>query len=149
MTTETLLLMGTTIIGNEKNNYGVLRSPSYSAVLVNSLFSKGKGTRTIYLDKSSYLSKGYNVYQAADQGWGATEKDTDYSDVQMPEPELTDGVYQWNVSEEKIKNFATTREVIDVVSFLEWCGESAFGIDGRGKSRNVEKMQAGAYDAGL
>lgn len=79
----------------------------------------------------------------------------------MPEPELTDGVYQWNVSEEKIKNFATTREVIDVVrdfkvddkaigvSFLEWCGESAFSIDGRGKSRNVEKMQAGAYDAGL
>lgn len=155
------LFANTTIIGNEKNNYGVLRSPSYSAVLVNSLFSKGKGTRTIYLDKSSYLSKGYNVYQAADQGWGATEKDTDYSDVQMPEPELTDGVYQWNVSEEKIKNFATIQEVIDVVrdfkvddkaigvNFLEWCGESAFSIDGRGKSRNVEKMQAGAYDAGL
>ena len=90
-----------------------------------------------------------------------TEKDTDYSDVQMPEPELTDGVYQWNVSEEKIKNFATIQEVIDVVrdfkvddkaigvNFLEWCGESAFSIDGRGKSRNVEKMQAGAYDAGL
>ena len=79
----------------------------------------------------------------------------------MPEPELTDGVYQWNVSEEKIKNFATIQEVIDVVrdfkvddkaigvNFLEWCGESAFSIDGRGKSRIVEKMQAGAYDAGL
>lgn len=70
---------------------------------------------------------------------------------------FTNGMYQ----KKKIKNFATIQEVIDVVrdfkvddkaigvNFLEWCGESAFSIDGRGKSRNVEKMQAGAYDAGL
>ena len=155
------LLANSTIIGNENNNYGVLRSPSYPAVLVNSLFCKGKGTRTIYLDKSPYLSKGYNVYQAADKNWGATEKDTDYSDINMPDPTLTDGVYQWNVSDGKIKHFATEQEVIKVVKefkvednpigmqFLEWCGEAAFGKDGRGQIRNKEKMQAGAYDAGL
>ena len=33
--------------------------------------------------------------------------------------------------------------------FVEWIGEDAFGIDQRGVTRNVNKMQAGAYDAVL
>lgn len=46
----------------------------------------------------------------------------------MPEPELTDGVYQWNVSEEKIKNFATIQEVIDVVRDFK-VDDKAIGVN--------------------
>ena len=33
--------------------------------------------------------------------------------------------------------------------FINWVGENGFGVDQRGVARNVNKMQAGAYDAGL
>nr|MDE6489763.1 right-handed parallel beta-helix repeat-containing protein [Muribaculaceae bacterium] len=63
-----------------------------------------------------------------------------------------------------INGYATRQSVIDAVRsfnpedspianlgdmFADWCGDDAFGIDGRGTTRNASKMQPGAYDAGL
>ena len=57
-----------------------------------------------------------------------------------------------------IDEFATRQAVINAVKsfdatvgqqFVDWVGEAGFGVDQRGATRNVNKMQAGAYDAGL
>mgnify|MGYP000805666756 FL=1 len=112
-------------------------------------------SRTIYA--GNITSGGYNVYQAADAGWGAVSTDTDYSSQTLPAATLTDGVYQWTVTG-TIDEFATKQAVIDAVKsfdatvgqqFINWVGENGFGVDQRGVARNVNKMQAGAYDAGL
>ena len=75
----------------------------------------------------------------------------------LPAATLTDGVYQWTVTG-TIDEFATKQAVIDAVKsfdatvgqqFINWVGENGFGVDQRGVARNVNKMQAGAYDAGL
>ena len=98
-----------------------------------------------------------NVYQAADAGWGAVDTDTDYSSQTLPAASLTDGVYQWTVAS-IIDEFATRQSVIDAVKsfdatvgqqFVDWVGEEGFGVDQRGANRNINKMQPGAYDAGL
>ena len=150
------LLANTTLITNEGNPNGAFRAggSGKNAVLVNSLFSKGAGTRTIYA--GNIISKGYNVFQAADANWGAVSSDTDYSSITLPEVKLTDGVYQWTVNEELHNGFATKQAVIEAVQsvpagqlFIDWLGESAFGVDQRGVVRNADKMQPGAYDAGL
>lgn len=150
------LLANTTVISNSGNPYGAFRAggSGKNAVLVNSLFSKGAGTRTIYA--GNITSGGYNVCQAADSDWGATTTDTDYSDIVLPEAKLTDGVYQWTVTEEVMNGFATKQAVIDAVKsfpagqmFIDWLGENAFGVDQRGVTRNSDKMQPGAYDAVL
>lgn len=95
--------------------------------------------------------------RAADAGWGAVSTDTDYSSQTLPAATLTDGVYQWTVTA-TIDEFATKQAVIDAVKsfdatvgqqFINWVGENGFGVDQRGVARNVNKMQAGAYDAGL
>ena len=57
-----------------------------------------------------------------------------------------------------IDEFATRQAVIDAVKsfdvtvgqqFVDWVGEEGFGVDQRGAIRNANKMQPGAYDAGL
>lgn len=149
------MLANTTIVGNAGNPNGVFRAGKNASVVVNCLFAKGAGNRTIYA--GNITSKGYNVYQAADSGWGAIHTDTDYSSQTLPDAALTDGVYQWTVTD-MINKFATKQVVIDAVKafdatvgqqFIDWTGEDAFGIDQRGLTRNVNKMQAGAYDAVL
>ncbi|MBQ8501812.1 MAG: right-handed parallel beta-helix repeat-containing protein, partial [Bacteroides sp.] len=60
--------------------------------------------------------------------------------------------------------YATRQSVVDVAKsfnpekspianlgqvFVEWVGEEAFAVDQRGQQRNPDKMQPGAYDAGL
>lgn len=149
------MLANTTIVGNSGNPNGVFRAGGRASTVVNSLFAKGAGNRTIYA--GNITSGGYNVYQAADAGWGAVTTDTDYSSQTLPAATLTDGVYQWTVTA-TIDEFATKQAVIDAVKsfdaavgqqFINWVGENGFGVDQRGVARNVNKMQAGAYDAGL
>ena len=149
------MLANTTIVGNSGNPNGVFRAGGRASTVVNSLFAKGAGSRTIYA--GNITSGGYNVYQAADAGWGAVSTDTDYSSQPLPAATLTDGVYQWTVTA-TIDEFATKQAVIDAVKsfdatvgqqFINWVGENGFGVDQRGVARNVNKMQAGAYDAGL
>ena len=149
------MLANTTIVGNSGNPNGVFRAGKNASLVVNSLFAKGAGNRTIYA--GNITSGGYNVYQAADAGWGAVATDTDYSSQTLPAATLTDGVYQWTVTA-TIDEFATKQAVIDAVKsfdttvgqqFIDWVGENGFGVDQRGVARNVNKMQAGAYDAGL
>lgn len=149
------MLANTTIVGNSGNPNGVFRAGKNASLVVNSLFAKGAGNRTIYA--GNITSGGYNVYQAADAGWGAVATDTDYSSQTLPAATLTDGVYQWMVTG-TIDEFATKQAVIDAVKsydatvgqqFINWVGENGFGVDQRGVARNVNKMQAGAYDAGL
>lgn len=149
------MLANTTIVGNSGNPNGVFRAGGRASTVVNSLFAKGAGNRTIYA--GNITSGGYNVYQAADAGWGAVSTDTDYSSQTLPAATLTDGVYQWTVTA-TIDEFATKQAVIDAVKsfdatvgqqFINWVGENGFGVDQRGVVRNVNKMQAGAYDAGL
>ena len=149
------MLANTTIVGNSGNPNGVFRAGGRASTVVNSLFAKGAGSRTIYA--GNITSGGYNVYQAADAGWGAVSTDTDYSSQTLPAAILTDGVYQWTVTA-TIDEFATKQAVIDAVKsfdatvgqqFINWVGENGFGVDQRGVARNVNKMQAGAYDAGL
>lgn len=149
------MLANTTIVGNSGNPNGVFRAGKNASLVVNSLFAKGAGNRTIYA--GNITSGGYNVYQAADAGWGAVTTDTDYSSQTLPAATLTDGVYQWTVTA-TIDEFATKQAVIDAVKsfdatvgqqFINWVGENGFGVDQRGVARNVNKMQAGAYDAGL
>ena len=149
------MLANTTIVGNSGNPNGVFRAGKNASLVVNSLFAKGAGNRTIYA--GNITSGGYNVYQAADAGWGAVSTDTDYSSQTLPAATLTDGVYQWTVTA-TIDEFATKQAVIDAVKsfdatvgqqFINWVGENGFGVDQRGVARNVNKMQAGAYDAGL
>lgn len=156
------IFSNTTIISNKNNNYGALRSPTNAALLVNSLILKGEGTRTIYFEKATCDSKGYNVYQAADSGWKGVETDTDLSSSNFPIPELKNGVYEWSVDEVgQINAFAAKDYVIEAVrsymagdvalgeKFVEWCGEEAFGVDGRGVVRNPNRMQPGAFDSVL
>ena len=149
------MLANTTIVGNSGNPNGVFRAGGRASTVVNSLFAKGAGSRTIYA--GNITSGGYNVYQAADAGWGAVSTDTDYSSQTLPAATLTEGVYQWTVTG-TIDEFATKQAVIDAVKsfdatvgqqFINWVGENGFGVDQRGVARNVNKMQAGAYDAGL
>ena len=149
------MLANTTIVGNSGNPNGVFRAGKNASLVVNSLFAKGAGNRTIYA--GNITSGGYNVYQAADAGWGAVATDTDYSSQTLPAATLTDGVYQWTVTG-TIDEFATKQAVIDAVKsfdatvgqqFINWVGENGFGVDQRGVARNVNKMQAGAYDAGF
>ena len=149
------MLANTTIVGNSGNPNGVFRAGKNASLVVNSLFAKGAGNRTIYA--GNITSGGYNVYQAADAGWGAVATDTDYSSQTLPAATLTDGVYQWTVTG-TIDELATKQAVIDAVKsfdatvgqqFINWVGENGFGVDQRGVARNVNKMQAGAYDAGL
>lgn len=149
------MLSNTTIVGNSGNPNGVFRAGKGASLVVNSLFAKGAGTKTIYL--GNITSKGYNVYQAADAGWGAVDTDTDYSSQTLPAASLTDGVYQWTVAG-VIDGFATRQAVIDAVKsfdatvgqqFVDWVGEEGFGVDQRGANRNINKMQPGTYDAGL
>lgn len=149
------MLANTTIVGNSGNPNGVFRAGKNASLVVNSLFAKGAGNRTIYV--GNITSGGYNVYQAADAGWGAVATDTDYSSQTLPAATLTDGVYQWPVTG-VIDEFATRQAVINAVKsfdatvgqqFVDWVGEAGFGVDQRGAARNVNKMQAGAYDAGL
>lgn len=149
------MLANTTIVGNSGNPNGVFRAGKNASLVVNSLFAKGAGNRTIYV--GNITSGGYNVYQAADAGWGAVATDTDYSSQTLPIATLTDGVYQWTVTG-VIDEFATRQAVINAVKsfdatvgqqFVDWVGEAGFGVDQRGATRNVNKMQAGAYDAGL
>ncbi|CAG9899581.1 hypothetical protein BOVA604_3834 [Bacteroides ovatus] len=149
------MLANTTIVGNSGNPNGVFRAGKNASLVVNSLFAKGAGNRTIYA--GNITSGGYNVYQAADAGWGAVATDTDYSSQTLPAATLTDGVYQWTVTG-VIDEFATWQAVINAVKsfdatvgqqFVDWVGEAGFGVDQRGATRNVNKMQAGAYDAGL
>lgn len=149
------MLANTTIVGNSGNPNGVFRAGKNASLVVNSLFARGAGNRTIYA--GNITSGGYNVYQAADAGWGAVATDTDYSSQTLPAATLTDGVYQWTVTG-TIDEFATKQAVIDAVKsfdatvgqqFINWVGENGFGVDQRGVARNVNKMQAGAYDAGL
>lgn len=149
------MLANTTIVGNSGNPNGVFRAGKNASLVVNSLFAKGAGNRTIYA--GNITSGGYNVYQAADAGWGAVTTDTDYSSQTLPAATLTEGVYQWTVTA-TIDEFATKQAVIDTVKsfdatvgqqFINWVGENGFGVDQRGVARNVNKMQAGAYDAGL
>ena len=149
------MLANTTIVGNSGHPNGVFRAGGRASTVVNSLFAKGAGSRTIYA--GNITSGGYNVYQAADAGWGAVSTDTDYSSQTLPAATLTDGVFQWTVTA-TIDEFATKQAVIDAVKsfdatvgqqFINWVGENGFGVDQRGVARNVNKMQAGAYDAGL
>ena len=149
------MLANTTIVGNSGNPNGVFRAGGRASTVVNSLFAKGAGSRTIYA--GNITSGGYNVYQAADAGWGAVSTDTDYSSQTLPAATLTEGVFQWTVTA-TIDEFATKQAVIDAVKsfdatvgqqFINWVGENGFGVDQRGVARNVNKMQAGAYDAGL
>lgn len=112
----------------------------------------------LQINKTQLLtSKGYNVYQAADAAWGVVDTDTDYSTQTLPAASLTDGVYQWTVAS-VIDEFATRQAVIDAVKsfdatvgqqFVDWVGEEGFGVDQRGANCNINKMQPGAYDAGL
>lgn len=148
------IVANSTLIGASGNPNGVFRSGKAKSLLVNSLFVKGTGTRTIYA--GNIVSGGYNVFQGADSNWGATDTDTDYSDLTLPAITLTDGVYQWQAGA-PIDSYATRQAVTEAIrnfnavgaDFVDWVGETGFGKDQRGADRNASRMQPGAYDAGL
>ncbi len=154
-----LFIVNSTIISNEKNAHGAFRMGTGSgrgAFLMNNLISKGKADMCIQATKS-VTSKGFNAYNGTcGSGWSPLATDTDYSAITLPDASLTDGAYVWTVAESQ-ESFATKAEVVAAVkafgkdkgAFLQWLGEDAFGLDGRGVARNAEKMQPGAYDAGL
>ncbi len=152
-----MLLVNTTVISNESNQNGTFRAGNRDrkAVLINNLISKGEGEKCF--GTTNVTSKGYNAYQvAADSEWTPESTDTDYSEITLPAATLTNGAYVWTVDASQT-SFATKAEVVAAVKafgkdnglFLEWLGEDAFGVDGRGNARNASKMQPGAYDAGL
>ncbi len=154
-----LLIVNSTIISNEKNGHGAFRMGNTNgrgAVLMNNLISKGKAGKCIQAIKN-VTSEGYNAYNTpCGSGWSPLATDTDYSAITLPDATLTNGAYVWTVDASQT-NFATKTAVVDAVkafgkdngAFLEWLGEDAFGVDGRGNARNASKMQPGAYDAGL
>ncbi len=152
-------ISNSTIISNTNNNQGALRAVGTGdkkAVLINNLISKGKAS-VCFGTNSNIESKGYNAYQiGSSESWASVTTDTDYSAITLPDAVLTDGAYVWTVDASQT-NFATKAAVVDVAkaytadggAFFKWLGEDAFGVDGRGNARNAEKMQPGAYDAGL
>ena len=143
-----------TLIGASGNTNGVFRAGKNASVVVNSLFVRGAGSRTIYA--GNITSKGYNVYQSADNAWGATSLDTDLSSESLPSA-LSGTAYQWTVPA-SISSFATTQTISSALDSFNATGasviralidEADFAVDGRGALRNPQKLQPGAYDAGL
>lgn len=163
------LLTNNTIIGNMDDEHGAVRCETGvggdTKFINNLLISENPSAPSFNLNGSNFeaFSKGYNVYQRV-TGVTMSASDTAY-------PNLVDGtldakgVYVWDLNQiGSVKGYATRQEVIEVAKsfnprvspitnlgevFVDWVGEAGFGVDQRGATRNVNKMWAGAYDAGL
>ncbi len=157
------LVVNSTVIANENVSAGTVRfnNAANGGIIVNSLFSQGKGSYC-FADRAeiNYIKpSGYCVYEGVLGGstGGVTpcETDSDYTGVSWTYP--TKEVFKWTVDEGKQKAYATKDAVMTVVKahqhgeeFINWLGgEGAFTVDQLGNARNASKMQPGAYDAGL
>lgn len=163
------LLVNSTIVGNKSDSHGAVRCETGiggdTKFINNLLISENSAAPGFNLNGSDReaFSKGYNVYQRVT---GITMNALDTAFPGSLNGTLNEnGVYEWNTSQiSTIKGYATKRVVIEVarsfnpanspvsnlgVVFVEWVGEEGFGKDQRGETRNPEKMQMGAYDAGL
>lgn len=163
------LLVNSTISGNENDTHGAVRCETQmgddTKFINNLLISENPSAPSFNLNGSNReaFSKGYNVYQRVT---GITMSPFDTAYPNAVHGNLTDdGAYEWSISQiTPVNGYATKQAVIEVARsfnpvssplinlgkvFVEWAGEEAFGTDQRGAMRNPEKMQMGAYDAGL
>lgn len=171
------LLANSTIIGEPLDIHGTFRSETGEAgacVFINNIFQifQNYDSRPTLAcpqwSVSDYqTSKGYNIYDVLYQQDGEY-KGMVNTDTRFPwadfKGEWNGNVFEWDAS--SLNQYAKLAEVLTVVeafnpsanrspianlgiAFKEWCGEQAFAEDYCGNSRNQEKMQPGAYDAGL
>ena len=162
------LLTNNTFVGNGGNtNMGVFRCETKAGggtKFINNVFvSENSAMWSVNGSNLDVTSMGYNVYQVASN---ITMNETDaqcgdFSFATFSE----DGTYHWDIaSVSALTAYATRQSVVDVAKsfnpekspianlgqvFVEWVGEEAFAVDQRGQQRNPDKMQPGAYDAGL
>lgn len=163
------LLVNSTIVGNESDSHGAVRCETGigddTKFINNLLISENLSAPSFNLNGNNKeaFSMGYNVYQRV-AGITMNAFDTAYPNA-LNGALTEDGVYEWNLKQiSLIAGYATHQAVIEVAKsfnpvnspivhlgeeFVRWTGEGAFGIDQRGETRNPEKMQMGAYDAGL
>ncbi len=155
------LVVNTTIFANKSTQYpGTLRcnNKDKGASIVNSLFSKGPSDVcfTNFSDEAYIHSGGYNIYEGTlGSKFVPADTDSHYEAIDWTYP--TNSIFQWNVTADMPKAYATKDAVLSVVNahadgaaFTEWLGgEGAFMVDQLGNARNANKMQPGAYDAGL
>lgn len=163
------LLVNSTIVGNENDIHGTVRCETVmggdTKFINNLLISEHPSAPSFNLNGNNKeaFSKGYNVYQRV-SGIAVNALDTPYPNA-LNGTLNESGFYEWNIDQiSSINGYATKQVVIEVAKsfkpesspivklgevFVEWTGEEAFGTDQRGEVRNPEKMQMGAFDAGL
>lgn len=166
---SSMMLANSTIIGNETDSHGAVRcesKPIRDSKLINCLlFAENPTAPSFNVNGSANkaTSKGFNVYQRV-SNLAMTDTDTAWPSA-IAGSLSDDGVYIWDITGiGTVNGYATRQEVIDAVRsfkpedspiadlgevFADWCGDDAFGTDGRGMPRNAARMQPGAYDAGL
>lgn len=131
--------------GAKKDNHG----------FVNCLFIKNGARISVDAGTDNAISRGWNVHQGMSITPAAT--DTDASSFTFTGLDTQENYYAWDVTGLNMTNFATKQGVVDAVKlcgdhaeeFVTWVGEDGFAKDQRGQARNANKMQPGAYDAGL
>lgn len=131
--------------GAKKDNHG----------FVNCLFIKNGARISVDAGTDNAISRGWNVHQGMSLTPAAT--DTDASSFTFTGLDTQENYYAWDVTGLNMTNFATKQGVVDAVKlcgdhaeeFVTWVGEDGFAKDQRGQARNANKMQPGAYDAGL
>lgn len=163
------LLANTTLVGTgSTTTNGVFRCETKEGdgtVFINNVIvSENTSILSVNANGSSVdmTSKGYNIYQTSNLAMDATDVVcSDFSFAALAD----DGTYRWEMSKvPDFADFATKAAVVAVAKefnpakspianlgqeFVDWIGEDAFALDQRGEQRNPDKLQPGAYDAGL
>ena len=168
-----LLLINSTFIEHADDYEGVIRynATTGCARLINNLvMSEGTTINSINSGGNSstsqtlFASNGYNFYQRVLSGFQMADTDIQYTDINGGVKE--NGMYVWDVTKQTsiTVTYATQKAIITAAKaydtpispitnigevFAEWVTNADFAVDQRGEHRNPDKMQAGAYDAGL
>lgn len=155
------------------SNFGAFRcetdvSKGESAVIINSIFGNDTDDGLTMTDSgsgASFKSGGWCLYGKT-QNWLVSQQattDTSYTDQAIAKlGKYEDGAFQWNPTAINTLQFAKYADILKAAKeftpasiptlgqdFVNWMGEEAFGLDGKGNSRNPNKMLPGAYDTGL
>ena len=152
------IIVNSTFIGNNGINF-VFRNnngDANSLGLINSLFIKNgtAGASADSGDNPDNISRGWNVFQTTN--FSFLDTDTDGSSFTFNNIDPSSRWYEWTAP--TLNAYATHQEVLSAMrsinatianQFIDWVGESNFAKDQRGANRNANRMQPGAYDAGL
>ena len=163
------LVVSSTLVGNSSDAYGAFRCETSAGgdtkLINNVLVCQSSSSPSFILNGSGKeaFTLGYNVYQHL-SGFSMGSLDTQYTGT-LSGNISSEGAYTWSVGEiASLSHFATSSVVIDAAKsfnpatspitalgekFVEWVGDEGFAVDMRGSSRNSQKLQPGAYDAGL